>query len=178
MSDHLLALRALLEPEGPRSGRLAARLAALCALPPDRPALAERVAHAISLERSAVSGLAPRGRDVDLLVDELAGNLSALLRDVLCGHLDSDLVAVAEGLIESAEVDEAQADAEAEAHAAAEATAGLPAAQRDPDPAIDTIDQTSGAVRRFQPPVYDEPGEADQLAGEWPAADPFGGQLF
>ena len=33
LTDHLLALRALLEPEGPASGRLAGRLAALCATP-------------------------------------------------------------------------------------------------------------------------------------------------
>ena len=31
------------------------------------------------------------------LVDELADHLRALLRDVLCGHLEEDLVAVAEG---------------------------------------------------------------------------------
>ncbi len=33
LTDHLLALRALLEPEGPASGRLAGRVAALCATP-------------------------------------------------------------------------------------------------------------------------------------------------
>ena len=33
LSDHLLALRALLEPEGPASGLLAGRIAALCATP-------------------------------------------------------------------------------------------------------------------------------------------------
>ena len=33
LSDHLLALRALLEPEGPASGLLPDRLAALCATP-------------------------------------------------------------------------------------------------------------------------------------------------
>ena len=33
------------------------------------------------------------------LVDELAGWLRALLRDVLCGHLDSDLRAVADELL-------------------------------------------------------------------------------
>ena len=38
LTDYLLALRALLEPEGPSSGRLAGRLAAICARPEDRPA--------------------------------------------------------------------------------------------------------------------------------------------
>ena len=36
LTDYLLALRALLEPEGPASGRLAQRLAAICARPEDR----------------------------------------------------------------------------------------------------------------------------------------------
>ena len=45
LTDVLLALRALIEPEGPASGRLAGRLAALCALPEERAALTARVAH-------------------------------------------------------------------------------------------------------------------------------------
>src|SRR5207248_1475161 len=42
LTDHLLALRALLEPEGAHTGRLAQRLAAICAVPEQRGALAER----------------------------------------------------------------------------------------------------------------------------------------
>ena len=64
-----------------------------------RPALAERVAHAISLERAVIAGLAPAEPGADALVDELADHLRALLRDVLCGHLDSDLCGVADDLI-------------------------------------------------------------------------------
>ena len=56
LSDHLLALRALLEPEGPASGHLAGRLAALCAVPTRRRELAERIAHAVSLERAVIAG--------------------------------------------------------------------------------------------------------------------------
>jgi hypothetical protein len=102
LTDYLLALRALLEPEGPGSGRLAGRLAAICARPEDRPALAERVAHAISLERAVIAGLAPAGTGVDSLVDELAEHLRALLRDALCGHLDADLRSMADELIAEA----------------------------------------------------------------------------
>jgi hypothetical protein len=102
LTDYLLALRALLEPEGPASGRLAQRLSVLCARPPDRAALAERTAHAISLERAVISGLAPAQDGADTLVDELAENLRALLRDVLCGHLDSDLCEVADYLLAEA----------------------------------------------------------------------------
>jgi hypothetical protein len=58
LTDHLLALRALLEPEGPASGRLAQRLAVICARPERRAELAERTARAISLERAVIAGLA------------------------------------------------------------------------------------------------------------------------
>jgi hypothetical protein len=105
LTDYLLALRALLEPEGPASGRMAQRLAVLCAKPAERAALAERTAHAISLERAVISGLAPAEPGADGLVDELSENLRALLRDVLCGHLDADLREVADYLLaESAAV--------------------------------------------------------------------------
>jgi hypothetical protein len=102
LTDYLLALRALLEPEGPASGRLAGRIAAICAKPQDRAAVAERVAHAISLERAVIGGLAPAHPGVDSLVDELSEYLRALLRDVLCGHLDSDLCSVADELLAQA----------------------------------------------------------------------------
>jgi hypothetical protein len=102
LTDYLMALRALLEPEGPASGRLAQRLAAICALPHERAALAEQTAHAISLERAVIAGLAPAAPGVDALVDGLAEHLRALLRDVLCGHLDADLKAVADGLLSEA----------------------------------------------------------------------------
>ena len=99
LTDYLLALRALLEPEGPASGRLSGRLAAICAPPEDRAAVAERTAHAISLERAVIGGLAPAHPGVDTLVDELAEHLRALLRDVLCGHLEQDLCSVADDLL-------------------------------------------------------------------------------
>jgi hypothetical protein len=102
LTDYLLALRALLEPEGPASGRLAQRLAVICAKPEDRAALAERTAHAISLERAVITGLAAAGTGVDALVDELAEHLRAILRDALCGHLDADLRAVADELLAEA----------------------------------------------------------------------------
>jgi hypothetical protein len=99
LTDYLLALRALLEPEGPSSGRLAQRLAVICAGPDERAALAERTAHAISLERAVITGLAPSGQGADALVDELAEHLRAILRDALCGHLDANLVEVADRLL-------------------------------------------------------------------------------
>ena len=98
LTDHLLALRALLEPEGPQSGRLPGRLAALCAQPERRAELAARVAHVAALERTVVAGLAADPA-LEELAAELAGHLRALLRDVLCGHLDPDLRATADALL-------------------------------------------------------------------------------
>jgi hypothetical protein len=56
------------------------------------------VDHAAALERSAVAHGASRDalRDV---ATELSGHLRALLRDVLCGHLESDLRGVADALL-------------------------------------------------------------------------------
>jgi hypothetical protein len=102
LTDVILAGRALLEPEGPASGRLAQRLSAICAEPDDRTALAERVAHAISLERAVISGLEPAASGAGKLADELRNHLRAVLRDVMCGHLDSDLIKVADGLLDEA----------------------------------------------------------------------------
>jgi hypothetical protein len=99
ITDHLLALRALLEPEGPGSGRLPERVAALCAEPEGRARVAERVAHAISLERTIVAGHSAVGADVEAIAADLAGHLRAILRDVLCGHLDSDVRRLADELL-------------------------------------------------------------------------------
>jgi hypothetical protein len=99
LSDHLLALRALLEPEGPSSGLLAGRLAALCATPEHRLELTERTLQAIALERVVVAGVAVRrARDLEL-AKEVADHLRALLRDVICGHLTTHLAGLADELL-------------------------------------------------------------------------------
>ncbi len=135
LSDYLLALRALLEPEArERSAQLreafdtedgavtpgdggdgillAERLAALCAMPLQRRPLARRVAEALALERAVIEGAAVARADGETLVRELAGHLRALLRDVICGHLDTDLVGVAEDLIERERVAEGRLERE------------------------------------------------------------------
>ncbi len=99
LTDYLLGLRALLEPEGPGDSRLPQRLALICARPEERGAFAERVAEAIALDRAVITGAARGDADEEELVDDVAGYLRALVRDVLCGHLDSDLVGVADGLL-------------------------------------------------------------------------------
>jgi hypothetical protein len=109
ISDHLLALRALLggsselEPEGSPDGLLAGRLAALCATPDSRAALAERTLKTIALERNAIAGTAVERASALALARELSDHLRALLRDAVCGHLPFELVSLADQLLLSGE---------------------------------------------------------------------------
>ena len=100
LSDWLLAARALLEPEGPQVDMLADRMAAICAAAgPDRDALADRLDDAIVLERAAIHGSLRGEPHLLALAEEFGGCLRAILRDVLCGHLDPDLRALADALL-------------------------------------------------------------------------------
>ena len=127
LSDYLLALRALLEPEGPASAMLPGRLAALCAEPGQRARLNERAVAALALERAAIAGEGEESASARLLVEELANHLRALLRDVICGHLDEDLAGLADEILLEAR----EADAAAE-RAAAEEPHDEPASAPEP----------------------------------------------
>jgi hypothetical protein len=112
LSDYLLALRALLEPEGPASGLLPGRVAALCATPEARAGLTERVAAAVALERSLIAGSSVKRANVLALSEELAAHLRALLSDLICGHLDDDLAVLADELLLAPVEDEPDAAGE------------------------------------------------------------------
>jgi hypothetical protein len=109
ISDHLLALRTLLgtpselEPEGSPDGLLAGRLAALCATPDQRSAVTKHTLKAIALERHAIAGTAVERASGLAIARELSNHLRALLRDVICGHLPSDLASLADELLLSGE---------------------------------------------------------------------------
>jgi hypothetical protein len=118
LSDNLLALRALLEPEGPASGLLAGRLAALCATAEQRGELTERTTRAIALERSLIAGTARKDGASRQLAEDVANHLRSLLRDVICGHLDPDLAVIADELLEPDELLHADESADALASAA------------------------------------------------------------
>ena len=65
---------------------------------------------AIALERSVVMGSAVEHAGAQTLASDLANHLRALLRDVICGHLDTDLVGLAdELLLEEEDSEEEQA---------------------------------------------------------------------
>ncbi len=133
LTDNLLALRALLEPEGPASGRLAGRLAALCATAEQRGELTERMVRALALERSLIAGTAAKNAASQSLAEDVANHLRSLLRDVICGHLDPDLAVIADELLEPDELLHVDEDGEAEL----EQPAPL-ASQPQPEPASES----------------------------------------
>jgi hypothetical protein len=100
LTDLLLGLRALLEPEGAASARLGGRLAALCAAPGEQAAIVAEVTQATALERSAMAGLREAPEGTGALVARIGEHLRALLRDVICGHLNADLRGLADRLLE------------------------------------------------------------------------------
>ncbi|HEX2703318.1 MAG TPA: hypothetical protein VHM72_07800 [Solirubrobacteraceae bacterium] len=109
LTDHLLALRALLEPEGAGSGRLAGRLAALCAEAGERTDMTRRMLLAVALEQAVMGGgeIPPSGpvggaRAVAIEVEE---RLRQILRDVIAGELRGDLAALADARIYVPEAD-------------------------------------------------------------------------
>jgi len=100
LTDWLLATRAILaDPDSPGYDGMAERLAVICATPDDRPALEARLDEAIRLERAAIAGRVRPDPLVEDLIADLGGNLRAVLRDVLCGHLDPQLRRVADEMV-------------------------------------------------------------------------------
>ena len=100
LTDWLLTARALLaEPDAAGYELLCERMAAICATPGDRDELVDGLRRAIAMERAVVAGLVRPEPAVEALVTSLGACLRAILRDVLCGHLDPDLRRVADGLL-------------------------------------------------------------------------------
>jgi hypothetical protein len=181
LSDHLLALRALLSGEaggashapGCADGLLAARLAALCAPPERRRGLVERTLAAVELERDVIAGTPAQGAAPPALARELADHLRALLRDVICGHLRPELAALADEILlaDTLAPGEASGDQAAAAAASAERVAGAERSQAEAPgmPAVDWTSELLGAEVTARPAdaapeqlVLDEQAVADQ----------------
>jgi hypothetical protein len=100
LTDWLLCARALLaEPDAVGYERLCERIAAICATPDEREDLVAGLRRAIAMERAVVAGIVRPEPAVEALVTSLGACLRAILRDVLCGHLDPDLRRVADALL-------------------------------------------------------------------------------
>ncbi len=103
LSDYLMALRALIDEGG---SSLALRVAVLCAEEHERRQVQRRIELAQALEQLVIddgAGDASMGQagteSPHTLVGETERHLRALLRDVLCGYLASDLRRVADELL-------------------------------------------------------------------------------
>lgn len=107
LSDHLLALRSLLDGTD-ETGRasLTLRLAALCAEEGERKTVQRRLEVAFTLENWVMGGggansyLESLGPDTARsIVMEVEQHVRGLVRDVLCGYLPADLKAAADDLL-------------------------------------------------------------------------------
>ncbi len=99
LSDHLLALRAVLEGHGPVAATLAMRAAVLISDESfDRIEARERIEHALELERSLMNGL-PTDRQRELAIWTEEG-VRRLMREAALGALGTDIsIAADETLI-------------------------------------------------------------------------------
>ena len=102
LNDHLLALRFLLEGDGPTKTEMSWRVAALCAEPAERDAVRATIDRALALERELWSGdpaLGYDGRTPLEVASEIEDFTRAILRDAACGHLGQDLRATADEIL-------------------------------------------------------------------------------
>jgi hypothetical protein len=77
--------------------------------------LTDRMLQAIALEQAVVAGTAHAHAGAEALTADVADHLRALLRDVICGHLEHDLASLAdEILLERDETDVEPAPVSAE----------------------------------------------------------------
>jgi hypothetical protein len=111
LSDHLLALRAVLEGHGPVGATLPMRAAALLAEsgdPGERATVRERVEAALELERALMAGLhAEAASDLATWVEQ---SVRDLLRRAALGELGSDLGAAADESLIASGLAEGDAD--------------------------------------------------------------------
>jgi hypothetical protein len=175
LSDHLLALRAVLDGRGPVGASLPMRAAALIdGVPGGRLIARERFEASLELERSLMRGAPPAGTAE--LAEWVEQSVRGLLRDAALGELGSDLGAAAdESLI---------ASGLAEGDPEIAVTTSVPKPDFNPEPPPEQEDHMDQETRSMEPiPDHDEiritatnwleevEVEAESEAGtiEWPA---------
>jgi hypothetical protein len=84
------------------------------------------MAQAVALERSVMLGAEPPAAGSDALVLELSEHLRALLRDIVCDHLGSDVCALADELLAEAAAVGPESDAAVQEPATVESRALIP----------------------------------------------------
>lgn len=164
LSDYLLAIRALLDATGDAgAASMALRLAALCAEEGAREQLQERMEAAMTLERFVMGGAAARGpAQPRELATEVETHLRALLRDVVCGYLDTDLKGVADEILLEDEADPAM---EIKARDLRREAPPEPEFELEPEPEVEPEPDPDTAEME---PVTAEPAlEGVTASGEW-----------
>ena len=103
LTDWLLAARALLgDADSPGDETLCRRLAAICAPAQEREEFVRSLRDTAALERAAIAGRLGGDPEIEGLVEDLGSSLRAILRDVLCGHLDPSLRTLADSILAEA----------------------------------------------------------------------------
>ncbi|HEY0318192.1 MAG TPA: hypothetical protein VGC49_07845 [Solirubrobacterales bacterium] len=167
LSDHLLALRAVLEGQGPVGASLPLRAAAMiCDDSVDRIEAREKVEDTLQLERSLMNG-----RTVERAI-ELAGwaedGVRRLLRQAALGELGSDLSATADETL----IATGLAEGDAEITVSVEDSSGVPEFEGDeaeikvfvPDPIVE--------IRAERLPPPSEPIEEEYMEQETRIMEP------
>jgi hypothetical protein len=188
VSDYVLTLRHLLEGGGAADVGVPMRVAALCAEPAERPAVKDRIARAVEIERALVRGelLGEQDGESPLeLVAELEEGARSLLRMLAVGELGADPRAAADealladglsvgegapdvrgstaewGAIELS-AEEPAPDAVAPGREAEEAT-GIDLQETPDEPPTRVLMDTETNTQHAPPPAHD----ADAQAPDW-----------
>lgn len=149
LSDHLLALRAVLDGQGPVGASLPMRAAALIAGgSTGRLGARERIEAALELERAEMAG-APAAGGAELAA-WLEGSVRRILRDAALGELGTDLNEVADQTLIATGLD--AGDAEIAVTAQDVAPAPLP----QPEPVPERIPRREPEAEHVKPPIEEE----------------------
>ncbi len=156
LSDHLLALRAVLEGHGPVGATLPMRAAALIADQfLDRIEARERIEHALELERCLMNGLS--SEDQRALANWTEQGVRRLLRAAALGELGTDISAAAEETLIAAGLEAGDAEIAVAASEASFDPPAEPQVTQPQPPALPEEDYMEPETRIMEPiPGEDE----------------------
>jgi hypothetical protein len=159
LSDHLLALRAVLEGHGPVGASLPMRAAALIADGSiDRIEARERVEEALELERELMNGRSlPNAIELAAWTEE---GVRRLLREAALGDLGRDLIGAADETLIATGL--AEGDAEITV------SVGAQEVEEEPEPrfAEEPGDEEAPLPEAVEPPSFDAPIEVSEASSE------------
>jgi hypothetical protein len=153
LSDHLLALRAVLDGQGPVGASLPMRASALIADQTyDRIEAREQIEHALELERSLMNGAAATpGLALATWIEE---GVRRILRDAALGELSADLNTAADETLIATGL--GAGDIEVAVAVQEVSDPGMPGREAEDMPGIDETQHSSDHGRNLTPPGSDE----------------------